>query len=328
MAYLRSRERQRSEPTLRERLQTIVRTGRIPEGIGLEALTGGISEAERRDHGRCVPPEKLLDDAYQVYFKAHEALRRTGESNRGAMRGCTLEMVVLVIKQALDLEVLMTERAKLEQVRAHAKEQAQARLRTSFARAMTLREQARRVIGAMWREDEEFQADVLRAATASDAGGSIAEAMARLAELARGILEDAPASVSARALLLGLDASYVATIEAAGAELAAAEAEVNQLFGDEADPLGEQILLESGLTLYLLMQVVEAFEAAHEIDPSIPRMRPANTQALVRRLSKLPAPRPPATAGGGGRIAGASRVPKFDEDAPPKSFRGNLGKAR
>ena len=89
-----------------------------------------------------------------------------------------------------------------------------------------------------------------------------------------------------RAKLLGLDREYVFSLGTLGGELMADEAELKKL--DEVDDGEDEVLLEAGRAVYLMLMVVEAFEAGHEVDSTVPKLRVVHTRHLVRRLSKLP----------------------------------------
>lgn len=289
MSYLRDRARPPEEPTPRKKLESLARAYRGQGSVSLEALVEGLNETECRNRGRCVPTAKIVDDSIGIYLKAFDALRRGGEAQRSAVRGCTLELLVLMSQQVLRLAERSEQRAKEEATRAQVIEKSMAHLRTQYSRALTTREQARRLLGGMARDDVSFQEEVRRSATAAEGGGSASAAMLALAELGRRVLADADPKIAVRARLLGLDDPYVKSLEALGHDLVAREAELQELTGHD-DTAGDSIAVEAGITLHLMMMVIEAFESAHEVEASVPLLRPVHTQRLVRRLSKLPPP--------------------------------------
>ena len=96
MGLLGNRERPPKEPTVRQRLEAFVARARVPKGLTLDALSDGLTPQTCLDAGRCYPPEKVVEDAFEVYFKASETLRRTGTTSQAAVPGCTSELLALV----------------------------------------------------------------------------------------------------------------------------------------------------------------------------------------------------------------------------------------
>lgn len=289
MSYFRDRDRRPEEPSPRKKLEALARAYRVQGAVTLDALIEGLNATECRNRGRCVPTERIVDDAVGVYLKAFDTIRRGGAAQRSAVRGCTLELLVLMSEQVARLAQRNDLRVKEEAARAVTIEKAMAEIRSQYARALTMREQARRLLGSVVRDDGFFHAEVRGAATAAEGGGSASAAMLALSALGRRVLTDPDPKIAVRARLLGLDEPYVSSLEALGRDLLAREAELQRLTGD--DDTGDAALaVEAGITLHLMMMVIEAFEAAHEIESSIPLLRPVHTLRLVRRLSKLPPP--------------------------------------
>jgi hypothetical protein len=293
----------------------------VPKGVTLDALSDGLTPEACLDAGRCYPPEKIVEDAFNVYLKAAETVRRAGLSQQAAVRGCTIELLVLVVQQALELARRVDQQGKLRVVQATATESVQQGLRVSFGRALSLREQARRVLTSMSRNDAEHAEAVLRAANATDEGGSAAAAMFALAAIGRKVLKDAPPMTLQRARLLGLDEGYLDTLEALGYELKRGQEELAQL-ALAANMPNSQLYTEAGLTVHLMMHVIEAFAAAHEVDGSVPLLRPVHTQRMVRRMSRLPPPPPPSS------LKPVARVEDLRAVDAKIDFHGGLGRSR
>ncbi len=306
------------EASPREKLERIARTFRPSTDINLEALIEDLSPRELRDRGRCAPVDKILEDAFQVHFVAFEALRRSGEGRPSAVRGCTLDLMLLIIQHALTLDALWTTFSRKRAQRVAAAGVVEQRLRERFARAMTLREQARRLLAAVVRDDPEGRAAVARASIAKDAEGSVAAAMTELAVVGATLLASCSPATAQRAKLLGLDREYVFSLGTLGGDLMADEAELKKLA--EVDDGEDEVLLEAGRAVYLLLMVYEAFEAGHEVDATVPRLRLVHTRHLVRRLSKLPpAPMP---------VPRKLNLPVQDRSGPGAEFNGGLGRRR
>jgi hypothetical protein len=319
MNYFRNHEQPRRELTVRDKLERIARTFRTPDEVTLEALMDDLSPQELRDRGRCAPVDKILEDAFQVYFTAFEVMRKTGEAQRSAVRGCTRDMLLLAIRQALALHTTSLAVAKDRAQRATAAGTAEQRLRERFGRAMTMREQARRLIASVVRDDPELRAEVARAAIALEADGSVAVAMTGLAAVGERALASTAVVMSQRARLLGLDADYVASLSALGRELTADEDELRKIASQ--DDGEEQLIVEAGRCVCLMLLVVEAFEAAHEVDAAVPQLKVVHTRKLMRRLSKIPPPPVPIPKG----LPAAEARPW---QAAGAEFHGAMGRGR
>jgi len=335
MTLLSRRSRPPTAPRLRDRLDAFVKAFRVPDGATIEALSEGLTAQACMDAGRCYPPEQVIEDAFNVYVKASETLRRAGRPDSVAVRGCTTELLVLVIQQALDLAKHLDQQGKQRVAQAAALAAVQHKLRASFSKALSLREQARRLLATMAPDDSDHLDEVLRAASATDDKGSAAAAMFALAAIGRRLLAGGSAKMGLRARLVGLDEPYLTTLEALGYDLKQGQEELSRLTRAAHMP-DDALYAEAGLTLHLMMYVIEAFAAAHEVDASVPLLRPEHTQRMVRRMSRLPPPPPPSPT-----LRPLAKVPDLrahdvrnlepsiqDSDAPKTAFRGGLGSSR
>ena len=118
MSYLRDRDRRPEEPTPLKKLEALARAYRVQGAVTLEAIIDGLNPTECRNRGRCVPTEKIVDDAVGVYLKAFDTMRRGGEAQRSVVRGCTLELLVLMSEQVVRLAQRNDRRVKEQAARA------------------------------------------------------------------------------------------------------------------------------------------------------------------------------------------------------------------
>jgi hypothetical protein len=328
VSYLRSRsDRDRDRPaelTPRQKLERLTRTYRIPEGVSLDAILEGVPEAEIRERGKCFPPALIVEDAVNVYLVAFDTLRRAGEALRAAIRGCTLEFVCLASLQTLAAASKLDKMSKEDAKRAAAAEAAQAQLRDKFTTALSLREQARRILGSMCRDDAVFQDQVMLAASGSNGNGSASMAMLSLAAVGHQVLTKNDAKVQQRAKLLGLDYAYVDSLEDMGLELQRLEREVEELLsGHGAEE--ESLAMEGGRILFVMMHVVEVFAAAHELEKQVPLLRPVNTARFMPSMSKIPPPPPPGRKSKGKVKTNPPKTAPKSISGDGLNFRGGLG---
>ena len=132
-------------------------------------------------------------------------------------------------------------------------------------------------------------------ALADDEGTATpAVALLNLAREGRMLLDQMQDSV---ATLYGLDALYLEELEQTAERLQAVEQEYDALEPPDEDPRRTQLL--AGISVKLMLQVLDAFLSAHELYPDVPFLTPRNHHGLMRRISRLPPPPAPQGLGRG-----------------------------
>jgi hypothetical protein len=315
--------------TPKQKLAMIVRSFRSPDRPPVGALLAGISAQELRDRAKAFTSRQVLDDAFEVYLQAIGTLRRATEAQKLVLRGVSIDLLAQLSEMALEADDLAAELESLSKTRGSALAEAQTTQRTVTGRALAFREQARRMLARVTGEGAGAQDLVRNAATAAGGSGSLVDGLRQLASLGHTLLASEDPATRQRAALLGLDAAYVKQIAATAREVHQAEQAVWKLTagGDTPDARLREML---GSTLAMMSIVVEAFDTAHELDASVPVLRPKHTQlAVVRRRSRLPPPmaRPAPTAAKAGGAA-PPRAAASSVRTPPSEdgFHGGLGK--
>jgi len=235
--------------------------GRPEPGL-LEAALEGVDAKRAMDRALLQPADKLVEQAYAVCLEAHAAWQRCSATQRAQLRGFSLPLLGLAAEQALALERHHTDYERLESERLDAG----SRLRDMFDRNVVLSSQARMVLekvngeAAAVREELELQ----------DAPGTsfaLAQALHRVAHIGYALLRSASPAVRGRAKLYGLDEAFLDGLAAAGAELVNLEEKA----GDASAVQAKKVQLERAqvATFVLVRQILEAFEAAQQIDPKI-----------------------------------------------------------
>lgn len=283
---------QATKPQLRQHALTISQAIRIDEVALLEAAIIGSAEVDIIDQGKRSVPRRVIDDAFDLYGKAWEFIKRTAESSASAVRGCSKELIVLAARQAVLLDDLLTRQELQAREYAEAKDKTRQRLQDAFNRAVKLRDQARRVLAKLSGTDDDLKAEINFAAMTEDSDAAIQEALNRLSQFGRRLLSDGDPVRCQRVRLYGVDEAYLQMLDAVSAELSLTEQQFEKLAEHESQA-DLKINWCAGVNLILMGQVIEAFMAANDVDPSVPFLRPVHHEHLVRRLSMLPAPPPP-----------------------------------
>jgi hypothetical protein len=273
----------------------------------LEAAIVGLGETDIVEQGKRSVPRKVIQDAYELYGQAWDFLKRNADSAVSPVRGCSKELLVLAARQAILLDDLLTRQEMQAREYADAKNQTRQRLQDTFNRAVKLRDQARRVLTKLGGTDEDLKAEITFAATTEDSDGAIQEALHRLSEFGRRLLSDGDPMRRQRVQLYGVDDTYLQMLDAISAELSLTEQQFAKL-AEHENLADQKIHWCAGINLILMGQVIEAFMAANDVDSSVPFLRPAHHEHLVRRLSLLPAPPlPQALSKAGKAAAGTTR---------------------
>lgn len=303
-----------------------MRSLRTRERAPLEALLGFATPDEFRARGRAFAARQVLDDAFAVYLVAFNTVRRAGEATRLALRGVTIDLLVQMAERALEAEKVASTLERDQKTLTQALANAQNAHRVASQRALGFREQARRVLQRVTGDDPAWAVRIRDAATGAATGGRLVDALNELAGVGETLLT-APGSetLQQRARLLAFDRAYVDQIRQVATELDEAQNTVWHLSkqGDDPEARLHELL---GMTLGLMAMLVEAFDAAHEIESSVPILRPKFTQrVVVRRLSKLP---PPVAAAPRSRrpVGMKTKRPAAVDDAQTETFHGGLGR--
>jgi len=235
--------------------------GRPEPGL-LEAALEGVDAKRAMDRALLQAPDKLVEQAYAVCLEAHAAWQRCSAAQRAQLRGFSLPLLGLAAEQALALDRHYTDYERLENERIDAG----SRLRDMFDRNVVLSTQARMVLEKVNGE----AASVREELALTDAPGNsfvLAQALHRVAHIGYALLRSASPAVRGRAKLYGLDEAFLDGLAAAGAELVNLEEKA----GDASAVQAKKVQLERAqvATFVLIRQIMEAFEAAQQIDPKI-----------------------------------------------------------
>lgn len=276
--------------TVRQRLAAIARPSR--DAQELRPLLGNATDDDLLDEGRRAQPEQLLDDAAELYTEAWAYYSRHGSAAMDLVRGCSRELLAVAAGQALAL----LDRVEGDRTRAQdlTKRRTRARetLRGTFERAVKLRDQARSVMIRVCAGDAQAREAVDRATLPGDPAGGLATGLCSLAAVGRELLAGSRPPALLR--MYGLDESYLIELEGVAESLRKAEKDLDKLLEQQDDP-SQDLQIQVGINVRLMMQVLDAFLGAHELHSEVPLLTPKHNADLMRRISRLPPPPVPTT---------------------------------
>jgi len=120
--------------------------------------------------------------------------------------------------------------------------------------------------------------------TAED-GAALARGLDGLASVGHKLLQHKKDAVAKRAKLMRVDAAYLARIAAAAKQVHETAAAAAARGGGKAVTQGA-LDREDGVNAILLGHVIDVFEAAHDVDPTLPRLVPIATRRLFGKHVK------------------------------------------
>jgi hypothetical protein len=235
----------------------------------LEALLEGVTAERLQELKASSTVADLVDRASKMLVRADRFLREASSAQRAKLRCFSPEMLALAADQSFRLG------HALESYNRVVEEEARAKLaqQEAVAGAAALVEQASKVLKRVHIANKD---DVARASAEKPLGdggesaAALTEALTRLAREGERVLRGGGAAVKNRAILYGLDGSYLESL----AKMSSRLAELNAQVGNGQTVAGAQKALDQAhaVTAFLLQQIAEAFDTAHKLDRNIPQL--------------------------------------------------------
>ena len=251
------------------------------------AFFHGVADADLVAVGQRIGTPKILSDARRLYPTAFEFWGHATEPQRDRLLGFSLPLLGIAVGHAITLHGLLDDHTSRTETSGMNREGRERDARDAFGAALLLRDQAIAMLRPIVTGDQELSDTVASTVGTADTPEKLAKAVKKLAALGTRILAEKKGPVAARAKLFRLDASHVEQLDAAADRLATA-AEKSRARSGGARVTQGMLDLEDGRNLRLLGHVIDAFEVAHDIDPTIPRLVPIATRALFGRTRRDP----------------------------------------
>lgn len=241
-----------------------------------------VSRPELTENGARVGTERIDSDAARLYGAAIDFMLLAPPARRQQVRGCSLRTLQLGVYAALRGSALWAARQGSTHATRTEVAQNQRLADTARQRGVGLRNQLlvmlRQVSGGAAAEQGPLEG--------AYGGGSYADlpaALRRLAAIGQQQLKRAPKdpALLQRCQEAGLDAAYLADIEQQ-AQLVADTTAADSAPRPRNEVSQAEVDLWDGVNLYLLDGVCRAFEAAHLLDPLVPRLLPVALRSVLR----------------------------------------------
>jgi hypothetical protein len=261
--------------------------GRPDEGL-LEAILDVYSRDGFIALGAQIESERVIADTTRIYSHAFDVWNQATQQQRDALLGFSPELLAVGVDRALALKIAFDEVAGEHSSEQTLSDPRQIDARAAYNRALLLREQAKTVLRTIASRNEALRLHVDSLVGPSDDAESLAASLDQLAELCDEFLDHDLDPLSVRVRLARLDRAYVAKLGDAAREVRVSAEVARAKAKKPAGYRARQAELDflDGVNLHVLGEVVHAFEAAHDLEPSIPRLAPIATRRLLGKRSK------------------------------------------
>lgn len=264
-----------------------------PKAGLLDALLAGTDNEQLTGKGREIATSRLVTDGVRLYQEANNFWDNASATHKKSLKGFSAPLLAVAVHHLLALH------QRNQSIADNATAEDQARARTAAdasqvaSNALALRDQAHSSLRDAAGLDEGLRAEIAEAVGTAEDANALARGLDQLATVLNEWLNyPATAPLQQRLAAANIDASYAQDLTNAATSVRTTAA----LAGERAESrLAAQASLdrEDGIAILLLGQIVRAFDAAHDIDPTIPRLLPNSTRRLFSRRVKKPTPAAP-----------------------------------
>ena len=256
-----------------------------PDAALEEAFFHGIPEADLIAQGQRIATARILTDARRIYPTAFDFWSQASEPQRVRLRGFSLPLLAIGVGHALTLHGMLDAHTTRADASGTNRDGREREAKEAFDTTLLLRDQALSVFRTIVAGDHDLSAEVESAMGTADSPENLAKAVKKLASVGTRVLAMKKSPLATRAKLLQVDAAYVEQLSAASERLATATEKTKARSGGGRVSQG-MLDREDGANLLVLGHIIDVFEAAHDIDPSIPRLVPIATRRLLGRTRK------------------------------------------
>jgi hypothetical protein len=260
----------------------------------LDAFIAGTNNEQLTAKGREIATNRLVTDGVRLYQEAYAFWSNASNVQKESLKGFSLPLLTIAVHHLVALhqrqQSIIGSAATDNQSKARRSGDAE----VTAANALALRDQAFSALRDAAGLDEGLRAEVAEAVGTAEDVSSLALGLDQLASVLNGWLSfPADSPLQARLALGNLNAPYAQQLAATAGAVRTTAAQAGERV--EAKAAAQAGLdREDGIAILLLGQIVRAFEAAHDLDPTVPRLLPNSTRRLFsRRVKKTTSPPTP-----------------------------------
>lgn len=257
-----------------------------PQAGMLDALLAGTDNEQLTEKGREIATSRLIVDGVRLYQEAFTFWQGADDVQKKRLKGFSLPLLSLAVFQ---LRALHARSQKMvddatDEVKERAKRAAEAS--RMAAQGVALRDQATTALRDAAGLDPALRAEVDKSVGTAETTDTLARGLDVLADVLDAWLKAPEGSpLLARLALASLDAAYVEDLRATANNVRTTAAQAGERNAARA-AAQSGLDREDGVAILLLGQIIRAFDAANDLDPTIPRLLPNSTRRLFSRRTK------------------------------------------
>jgi len=251
----------------------------------LQALLARTSNAELVEPGATIASSRIVVDCARLYQEGWNWFATAPAGQRKKLRGMSEDLFVLAIHQALSLEHMRQTREGTSTGDGSVRAGRERAATEAFSAGVSLRDQASTVLRDAVGLDGPRRAEVDEVVGTAESVDALCSGLKGLGELIQRWLGSGDQVLLDQLKLANVDGDYAQELFDARATARATATEAGLRTGS---PKASQAELdrEDGINILLLGRIIRAFEAGHNIDPTIPRLVPISTRRLFNRKRK------------------------------------------
>lgn len=256
-----------------------------PDAAQLEATAPEEAREELVKLGAQIRSARILTDSARIYGLAYAAWQKATAEQKETLLGFSEQLLAVAVDRALALRALSGDADEAQHAdTTRAAELARA-AQDAFSRGMIRRDHLYTALRTIAGRDAALRARVDAARGTAEDAEALARGLSRLAKLGRELCGHKKGPLAARVKLARLSEKHLAAIDAlaeevkASARAAAGRATAQKTAQGDVDHL-------DGVNLALLGDIVSAFESAHDLDPTIPRLVPIATRRFLGKHTR------------------------------------------
>lgn len=253
------------------------------------ALLEGATDIALVRVGRTIASSHLIVDATRLYSTAFDVWQQATKEQKETLRGFSGDLLAIGVARAQRLSDMLDAHEARESAVGAARGARDAAARVAFTAGLTARDQAAKVLRGVAGQDAALVSTISAAIGTAETGAALVKGLRALAATGKKMLEQKKGPVAKRAKLMRVDDAYVASIEAAAARVNDTAVQAGAKTTGKAVTQGA-LDREDGVNALILKHIIDVFEVAHDIDPTIPRLVPLATRRLFNRYRKTTKP--------------------------------------
>jgi hypothetical protein len=251
----------------------------------------GYTKAELIKEGAKVGTDRIDTDCARLYGKAADFFEHATPAQRAEVVGVSPNMLRVAVTAAQHGSEVAAKLGAAKNDADTAKQERAARAETARDRALGQRKVLRAGLRSLAAGNKIWHAAIDTAVKTSDAASTLSGSLDALIGVGRRMLKRPTPGLAKRLEDSGLTAARLTT--------AATQADEVRTAGGAADAVASlgpvsqsEVDYWDGINLTLLGSFIDVFEAAHSVDPTIPRLVPIALRNYYRPTRKAPGPPP------------------------------------